>query len=79
MSYKIYFGIKIMKINKTIVDNVYIKLMEDIAHLKIKPGERIDILKISIDFGVSQTPIREALGRLVKDGLVVCKSRKGEN
>jgi len=68
-----------MKINKTIVDNVYNKLMEDKTHLKIEPGARIDIPKISIDFDVSQTPIREALGRLVKDGLVVYKSRKGEN
>ena len=68
-----------MKISNTIVDNVYNKLMEDITHLKIKSGTRIDIPKISINFGVSQTPIREALGRLVKDGLVVCKSRKGEN
>jgi len=68
-----------MKTNKTIVDNVYNKLMEDITHLKIKPGARIDNPKITIDFDVSKTPIREALGRLVKDGLVVYKSRKGEN
>lgn len=45
-----------MKINKTILDNVYSKLMEDITHLKIKPGARIDIPKISIDFGVSKLP-----------------------
>jgi DNA-binding GntR family transcriptional regulator len=66
-----------VKINRTVVDNVYDKFKEDIVNLKIGLGTRINIQKISEDFGVSQTPIREALSRLVKDGLVVYKSRKG--
>jgi len=63
--------------NRTVVDNVYNKLKEDIVNLKIELGTRINIQKISEDFSISQTPIREALSRLVKDGLVVYKSRRG--
>lgn len=66
-----------MKMNRTVVDNVYNKLKEDIVNLKIELGTRINIKKISEDFSISQTPIREALSRLVKDGLVVYESRKG--
>jgi DNA-binding GntR family transcriptional regulator len=66
-----------MKINQTVVDNVYNKLKKDIVNLKIKLGTRINIKKMSEDFSISQTPIREALSRLVKDGLVQYKPRKG--
>ena len=66
-----------MKINRTVVDNAYSKLKEDIINLKIELGTRINIQKIAEDFSVSQTPIREALSRLVKDGLVIYKPRKG--
>jgi len=64
-------------INQTIVDKIYDKLKEDIINLEIKLGKRIYIQKISEDFDISQTPIREALNRLVKDGLIVYKPRKG--
>ena len=66
-----------MKINQTIVDKIYDKLKENIINLKIELGQRIYIKKISEDFDISQTPIREALNRLVKDGLIVYKPRKG--
>jgi len=66
-----------MKINQTIVDRIYDEIKEEITTLKVKLGARINIQKISEYFSVSQTPIREALSRLVKDGLVVYKPRKG--
>ena len=66
-----------MKINQTVVDKIYSKLKEDIINLKIKLGKRLNIQKMSEDFDVSQTPIREAVNRLVKDGLIVYKPRKG--
>lgn len=66
-----------MEINRTVVDNAYSKLKEDIINLKIKLGTRINVQKIAEDFSVSQTPIREAMNRLVKDGLVIYKPRKG--
>lgn len=66
-----------MLLNQTVVDKIYNKLKEDITKIQIKLGERIDIKKVSEYFGVSQTPIREVLNRLVKDGLVLYKSRKG--
>ena len=50
-----------MKINQTVVDKIYGKLKEDIINLKIELGKRLNIQKMSEDFNVSQTPIREAV------------------
>jgi len=67
-----------MTMNQTIADKIYKKLKEDITTtIKIKLGQRVNIKKISEDFGISQIPIREALNRLVKDNLIVYKPRRG--
>jgi DNA-binding GntR family transcriptional regulator len=39
--------------------------------LEILPGERISVDKLARELGISQTPIREALGHLEAQGLVV--------
>ena len=44
---------------------------------KIKAGERLTELKLSEIFGLSRTPIREALRLLENDGFVEIKPRKG--
>jgi DNA-binding GntR family transcriptional regulator len=55
-----------MTMNQTIADKIYNKLKEDITiTVKIKLGQRVNIKKISEDFGISQIPIREALNRRV--------------
>ena len=66
-----------MKLNRTVVDEVYNKLKEDIINLKIELGTRINIQQISKNYDISQTPVREALSRLVRDGLILYKSRRG--
>lgn len=67
-----------MTMNQTIADKIYNKLKEDITiTVKIKLGQRVNIKKISEDFGISQIPIRETLNRLVKDNLIVYKPRRG--
>lgn len=47
-------------------DNIYHRLMA----LEIAPGARIPIDVLARELGVSQTPIREALSRLEREGLV---------
>ncbi len=49
---------------------VYEHLIEMILSLKLKPGEKIPEAKIAKQFGISRTPIREALRRLSNDGLI---------
>lgn len=51
-------------------DIVYEHLKNMILSLELKPGERIPEAKIASHFGISRTPIREAIKRLASDGIV---------
>ena len=42
-----------------------------------QPGERLDENQLARVFGVSRTPVRESLQRLVASGLVVARRRQG--
>ncbi len=46
-------------------------LLERLMSLEIEPGDRIAVDNLVREFGVSQTPIREALSQLETQGLVV--------
>ncbi|WP_438353365.1 GntR family transcriptional regulator [Microbacterium sp. CJ88] len=52
-------------------DNVYISLRDAIVDGTLAPGERLRDTEIEAWLGVSRTPIREALLRLERAGLVV--------
>lgn len=45
-------------------------LQEDIISIKIKPGTKININKVSDDLGVSRTPVIEALTNLIDIGFI---------
>jgi DNA-binding GntR family transcriptional regulator len=51
-------------------DQVYQKLRMAIINLELKPGERIHDKNLAEKFGVSRTPVREALKRLEDERLV---------
>lgn len=51
--------------------DVYEAIFAQLMSLKIPPGSRITVDNLVKEFNVSQTPIREALGRLEGEGLVV--------
>jgi DNA-binding GntR family transcriptional regulator len=61
----------------TISDRAYQGLRSAIMSLKLKPGEEINIKEISENLGVSRSPIREALLKLERDGLVELIPQKG--
>lgn len=54
----------------SVVEGVYDGIYERLMSLEIAPGSRIPIDVIARDLNVSQTPVREALSRLEREGLV---------
>jgi DNA-binding GntR family transcriptional regulator len=61
----------------TLSDDVFQALVKDILSGAVEPGARLDEPSICRKFGVSRTPIREALRRLSGTGLVEVTPRKG--
>lgn len=52
-------------------------LEEDIINGRLLPGERLDHDALAKQYGVSRTPIREAVQQLVVSGLVDVRPKKG--
>jgi DNA-binding GntR family transcriptional regulator len=52
-------------------------LRQRIFRRELEPGSWIDELKIAEDYGISRTPMREALKVLAAEGLVTMKVRRG--
>lgn len=52
-------------------------LEQDIACGRLAPGQKLDEQAIAERFGVSRTPVREALQRLAAEGLVEMRPRQG--
>ncbi|QOG08732.1 GntR family transcriptional regulator [Aureimonas sp. OT7] len=50
---------------------VYETLRNEIVELKLKPGSAMDEVQLSARFAMSRTPIREAMVRLLSEGLLV--------
>jgi DNA-binding GntR family transcriptional regulator len=54
----------------SVVDAVYDAIYNRLMSLEIAPGSRISVDQLARDLDISQTPVREALGRLENEGLV---------
>ena len=61
----------------SIRDQIYEAIREAIVNNSYKPGEELQIDRLAEEFGVSTTPIREALIRLESSGLVHLIPNKG--
>lgn len=55
----------------TKADGAYLEMRDQILQGQLKPGSRVDYVRLSASLGVSVTPLREALRRLEADHLVV--------
>ncbi|MFV2195177.1 GntR family transcriptional regulator [Nocardiopsis sp. LOL_012] len=51
-------------------DRVYVQLREEVLSGRVTPRTRLGEVRLAEHFGVSRTPVREALARLHSDGLV---------
>ena len=58
-------------------DRVYQILKREILSGRVRPGERLSLEDFAQRFGVSITPVRDALRLLAADGLVELLSRRG--
>lgn len=61
----------------TLTDQVYGRLEAMIVTLELPPGTLLSELAICRQFGVSRTPVGEALQRLAREGLVTILPRRG--
>ena len=62
---------------KSLKDHVYEYISEQINNGSLKPNEKINEKDISEKLDISRTPIREGLIKLVNEGLLEKKPRKG--
>ncbi|MGQ7814256.1 GntR family transcriptional regulator [Metapseudomonas furukawaii] len=49
---------------------IYEELRKQILTLQLKPGAQLDEVSLAAQFGVSRSPVRDALARLISEGLV---------
>ncbi|MDA9865042.1 GntR family transcriptional regulator [bacterium] len=66
--------------NFTLKDHVYDKLKDAITHMDIYSEDadlRLEERSLAEQLGISRTPLREAIARLERDGLVEVLPRKG--
>jgi GntR family transcriptional regulator, vanillate catabolism transcriptional regulator len=63
--------------NQSLADQARDLIREAIFNGTIKPEERLTIERIAADFGISRTPVREALKALETDGIVRIEPHRG--
>jgi len=61
----------------TLTEQAYRLIEEQIVTLRLKPGEVLSEQTLSATFKIGRTPIREALQRLAREGLITILPRKG--
>src|SRR5262245_33177814 len=70
-------GLRAGRPKGTGTQRVYSQVREDIIGLRLPPGSDLDEASLEQRFGVSRTPVREALIRLASDGLIVLLPNRG--
>lgn len=68
---------KLMHGVQTLTEEAYRQIEELIVTLRLKPGEVLSEQALSASLKIGRTPIREALQRLAREGLIIVLPRKG--
>ncbi len=58
-------------------ERLSILIEEEILALKLKPGDRLDEVRLAERYGTSRTPVREALRQLSANGLIELRPHRG--
>ena len=61
----------------TLVDQIYLNIKEDIGNKVLFPGQKINVKELSRKYEVSDTPVKQALNRLISDHMVISVPNKG--
>jgi DNA-binding GntR family transcriptional regulator len=61
----------------TLNDQVYETLKRRLVRREVGPGEKVSLHELADELGVSRSPVHHALTRLVSEGLLTVKSRRG--
>jgi DNA-binding GntR family transcriptional regulator len=61
----------------TIAETIYEKLVDRIIAGDLRPGQRVEEQAVAAEFGVSRTPVRDALRQLAGTGLVEFRPNRG--
>jgi DNA-binding GntR family transcriptional regulator len=62
---------------RALYQDVAERLRQQIFSRQLEPGSWIDEMKLAAEYGISRTPLREALKVLAVEGLVTMKVRRG--
>ncbi len=62
---------------RTLNDGVYENLKHRLVRRELGPGEKVSLHELANELGVSRSPVHHALTRLVSEGLLTVKSRRG--
>lgn len=62
---------------RSLTDRAYVVLEEMLCTLRLEPGEVLSEGALSETLGIGRTPVREALQRLAREGLVTVLPRRG--
>ena len=62
---------------QSLVDQIYDQIRSEIINLQVPLGSRLNVSELQERYGVSSTPIREAINRLQKEGLVEYENNVG--
>tara|TARA_R110001583_G_scaffold168885_2_gene321765 strand:+ start:14419 stop:15168 length:750 start_codon:yes stop_codon:yes gene_type:complete len=62
---------------RTLIENVYVRLCDDIIEGQLAPGEKLRIEHLKTCYGVSAGTLREAVTRLISDAFVVSEGQRG--
>src|SRR5688500_20140079 len=58
-------------------DRVYDTLKQRLVRREVGPGEKVSLHELAAELGVSRSPVHHALTRLVSEGMLSVKARRG--
>ena len=61
--------------NFNLASKIYQKILADIVELRLMPGDFLLERNISEKLGVSRSPVREAIKRLIQEGWLIAEDR----
>lgn len=62
---------------KTLTSAVFRQLRSDVLDCRLMPGQKLLLMPLAKRFGVSLSAVREALSRLLAEGLIVAMDQRG--